>query len=223
MQSKFIDNILTSSKIIMLFLIIVTLLITKSPYLILFFTILEIIILILIDKNVNNYVQFIKNNVFWLLFILIIYIIIYRDIILSFIFMYKLLLSIILIECFILTINFQKLHSGIYRLIKPLKIFKLNVEAISFNMTVYIYFLIYYSESKDEIKYIHRIKNRKSYGLKNYLLPRVLLSINKIEELVVNLKIRFYNVKKEKFNIKSIILPLLFVILFFIVVFKEVI
>ena len=130
MQNKFLDNVLTSIKIIILFLLIVTISVAKSTYLILSLVVLEIIIMLLVSKSVKEYVVFIKKNMLWLIIILFTYILFYRDIFGLFTLTYKLLLIIILFKSFISIISFESLNSAIYSLIYPLKLFKIDIEKI---------------------------------------------------------------------------------------------
>jgi hypothetical protein len=81
MQNNVFDKINVSTQIIVLFLTILSLLMAKSLYYILFLTILLTILFIITNKSVKYYIETLKNVKFLLLFSLIAYIIILGNII----------------------------------------------------------------------------------------------------------------------------------------------
>ena len=210
MQNKFINNIANSVKLIIIVILIMSIFIAKSLFLLLFLLTLEFIILILIDKNVNVYVEFIKKFKMLLLFIFIIYIIIYRDLLYSFIFLYKLVCSSILIKV-------------IYTILFPLKLFTFNIKKITYNITLTMYFLKFLISSKMEIKQLQLMKNKTIHNIRNFFMPRLMISINNMKNIENSLKLNYFELKADKLNFKSILLLIIFMCLFSVVVFKEVI
>ena len=220
MQNKFLNSINNSIKLIILFLIILSIFLANSLFLILFLLTLEFIILMLINKSVNIYVDFIKKIKILLLFI---FIIIYSDLLKAFIYTYKMTSCLILIKSMLMLIDFKSLNNGFYTILFPLKMFGLNILNISYNMTLAVYFLEFMINSSIEIKNIQLLKNKRTNNLKNFFLPRILFVSNKINQLESNLKLNFFEISIDRFNFKSIILLLLFIILFLTIVVKEVI
>lgn len=223
MQSRFIKDITVYVKMLILLLLICTLFIAKSIFLLAFITILSLIILILLGGSVNEYVDFIKKIFIWLLFIVITYIIIYKGINGLLIFMYKFVLSVVLIHGLISNLNFDELHSGFYGILKPLNRFNIDVESKSFNIALSIVFLKALLYSSDSVGKLQCMRNKRNYGIKYFLFPRLLWATNYSENLKNNLKLKFYSLKCEKLNFRSVLLLILFIALFISAIFKEVI
>jgi len=223
MRNNIIKTITPSVRILILILLILTLFLSNSKLLTLFVTVLTFLILILSNRTLNLYIQSIKKSTIWLIFSFAVYIIIYGSIIGSIVFLYKLILTIILIKCFILSTSFNELNSGIYKLLSPLKKFNLNIKHLSFNTSLYTHYIMYLRDSSNIIEKSQVLNNKKSYSVKYLLLPKIMLSIDSIKNLENHLKLNFYNIKEEKLNTESILLLVVFIILFLIVIFKEVI
>lgn len=223
MQNKFVKNIKSSVKILIILLIIFTLIIAKSIFLLSFITVLSLIILILLGNSVNKYVEFIKKIFIWLLFIVIMYIIIFRNVNGLSIFMYKLILSIILIDNLLWSLNFGELHSGIYAIIYPLKRFNINREQLSYRISLNLIFVCRFIRSGNRIEKMQLLRNKRNCGMKYFIIPKLLDSINYVDELDESLKLKFYRLRIKKVNIKSVFLLMLFIVLFILALFKEVI
>jgi len=223
MQSRFIKNITPSVKLLILIFLICTLIIAKSIFLFIFISILSLIILILLGISVNKCIDFIKKIFLWLLFIVVMYIIIYKNINGLLQFIYKIVLISILVNSLILNLQFDELHSGIYRILSPFKIFGVNINKKSFNIAINITFLNVFLYSSDKIEKIQTHNNKKSYRIKYFIFPRLLTSINYIKNLESSLKLKFYTIRCFKTNLKSVLLLILFIFLFFLAIYKEVI
>ena len=223
MRNKFLDNVLTSVKIIVLFLLIVTICVAKSIYLILSVIVLEIIIMLILSKSVKEYILFIKKNIFWLLIFLVTYILFFRDILGLITLTYKMILIIILVKLFINMISFESLNSAIYTFITPLKLFKIDVEDCSLNISLSIYFIICFYQSSDYIAKIKRISNKNKSFIKYSLISRILFAQDSVDNKKINLNLKFYSVRKENLNIKSLLLLLIFIAIFIMTIYKEVI
>lgn len=223
MQNNIFSKINVSTRILILLLLSLSIFIANSIYLIIFMSILSIILLILTNKSVKLYIFFLENVKTWLLFIFIAYIIIFRNVLNSFIFIYKLMLIILIVKQFSLTVNFQSLTSGVKTLLKPLN--KFNLDKLSYDIVIFIYFINFYINSKKEIFTNYTLNKKISYSLslKHNILPRLFLTISKINKLESSLRLKFCKIKFEKNNIKSNIILFAFLVLFIIVVFKEVI
>ena len=115
------------------------------------------------------------------------------------------------------------MHSGIYRILSPFKIFGVNIDKKSYNFAIDIIFLNEFLYSSDKIEKIQTHNNKKSYRIKYFIFPRLLISINYIKNLESSLKLKFYTIKSFKTNFKSILLLILFISLFLMAIYKEVI
>ena len=127
MLNDVLNKINVSTRIIILFLITLSLLISDSIYFIMLSLIFLIMLVIITEKSVKLYINLIKNVKYLLLFIIVTYIIVVGSVSTIFIFSCKVILIILFIGHFFASINFSKLVSGIKSLIKPLdKIFNSN-------------------------------------------------------------------------------------------------
>lgn len=225
MQNKFIDDISVSVRLLILFLIILMLFIAKSLYLIIFILILTLLILIINNQNLKNYLNLLKKYYIFIILILLFYLVYFNNFFGMIILFIKLLIMFSLINGFTFDLNFEKTHSAIstYINIFPIKMLKQKSIKISYDITILILFLKYLIESKKEIKKRQMCYNRKKHNIKNYFLPRLFFTIKIVEQYENNLKIKFYKVKQEKINKQSILCLLLFILLFIIVIIKEVI
>jgi len=224
MQNNIFSKINVLHRIIILLLLIVSIFVTNSLYLIIAFSIFVMIVAILTNKSVKFYIHLIKNVKLWLLFIFITYIIVFRSILGAFAFLYKVILVILIIKQFSLTVNFNSLASAIKTVFKPVKkIF--NIDKISYNIAIFIYFINTYMKSKEEIFARYNLDNKIMYkfSLKYNIFPRVFLTMSKTNEFESSLKLKFYKIRFEPKNKVSNIVLFSFVILFMVVIFKEVI
>jgi len=224
MQNNIFNKINIATKLLVLIFIILSIIIAKSVYFLIVSLIFLCILLLLSNKSVKYYINFINSLKFWLLFIFIAYIIVTRDIVYSFICLYKVLLIILFIKQFGLNKNFQKLSRGIKTLLKPLNKL-INIDNISYNATLLFYYIDIYIYSKQKIFINYENKKRIIYNfsLKYNVLARLFYTTKKIGKIESSLKLKHYKNNYEKWNIESKIFLSISVILFVIVVFKEVI
>lgn len=225
MQNNFIIKISPNVRMIIFTLLILSLLLAESIYLILFITTLTLILLILTDKKVNLCVKILKKIINLLLIFLIIYIIILKeyDISIVGILLYKLVIIIFLFEIFIFNTDFNGLHNSLYVFFKPLRLFKVDIENFSFNVTLALYFFCFLSESQLKIKNAQIFRGKRSLNIRNFIFPCILYSINKLNELQDNLKIKFYKLNNKKTDLKSMIMLVASLVLFIICLYKEVV
>lgn len=225
MQNNCFKSINVSTRILIVLLLGLSIFIANSIYLIIFLSILILISLILTNKNVKNYIYFIKKIKFLLLFILVAYIIIFRNIFGLLIFIYKLILIVLIIKQFTLNINFESLNNGIKTLLRPFHKTKKDLDNLSYNITLMIYFIKFYINTDDKITNMYKNKKGLNFklSLKKYILPRVFMTVFEITKLENSMKLKYYKPKFESRNIKSFILLLMCIILFIVVIFKEVI
>ena len=218
MPKSLLSEINPFVKLLIMFILIVSILIGKSFYLLLILGVIALIVILISDISVNKYVEEIKKIFMWLIFIFLAYIIILnnRSILL---FVYKTTLIIIFLETFLLSSSFDEIDSGINTIIRPLKLFKYNTDSISLNITLSIFFLInlinldYRSVDYDMFSYSFYPK---------YIISRILIVNDKINSYQMSLKLKFYKVKNYKFDTRDIILFVAFISFFIIVIYEEV-
>ena len=224
MQNNIFSKVNVSTRLTVLILLVISVFIAKSIYLLIFLTILSLLFIILTNKSVKFYIDSIKNVKFWLLFIFITYIIICRNILTSFAFMYKVLIVVLIVKQFCMTVNFCTLTNGITTILNFVGI-KLKSDKISYNIVSFISFINIYIKTKKEIFHKYDSENRlkHQFSFKYNILPRVFLTMSKMEEFESSLKLKFYKPKLEQKNLESKITLLIFFALFIVVVLKEVI
>ena len=225
MQNNFITKISPNVRFTVFLLIILILIFANSIYLIAFTTTLILIMLILTEKKVNQYVNSFKNLIFPLLNLFVLYIIVFKEYNLfsTILFWYKSVLSVVLIDIFIFNTNFKSLNEGVYSFFSALKLLKVNVERFSFDISMSLYFIKIFVDSKQEILYVQKSNGIIKHNIKNYLFSRVIYSINTLNLFQENLKIDLYKLNYAKADFKSKIIFLTFLIIFIICIFKEVI
>ena len=72
------------------------------------------------------------------------------------------------------------------------------------------------------IKEIQNINGKRNYNIKNMVLPQIIYTINELENLQCNLKIKLYKLDYKKINLVSKIIFVLIFMMFIICLFKEV-
>ena len=225
MRDNFITKISPNVRLIIFILLMLCLLLAKSIYLVLFITTLTLIFFINTDKKVNLCVKILKKIIILLLIFFVGYIIVFRycDIVLVGIFLYKLIIITILFEIYFYNTDFKGLHKGLYMVFIPLKKFNVDVENFSFNMSLSLYFFNFLEESQIKIKNAQITRGKRLINIKNFIFPCVIYSINKLEKLQENLKIKFYQLDNNKCDLKSKVILIIFLMLFILCIFKEVV
>ncbi len=224
-KNNFIKRVAPLERLLILIIICLCLIIAKSIYLILFITTLTLILLLITDKNIKIYVKSLKKVIPLLLIYLIIYIIVLRkyNILFNLVLLYKILLILILVKIYLLNTSFNEIHYGIYKIINPLKRIHIDTYKISLDFVLSLYFIKCFMDSFESISDSQKLSGVRKYNIKNYVFPVIVCSINKMNQRIENLKISFYNINEKTSNIKSKILLILFIILFIVCMFKEVI
>ena len=175
-----LDSKITSfTKFMILLFLVLTLMIAKSLYLIILFTIFISIILILVNYNVNKYKNMLKNVIIWLLFVGIIYIIVYGLSLNLLLVLYKTILIFILLDIFSSITTFDQLNSALYVILSPLKLFNKDVYNISFKLTLDILFIKKIISFDNKILEFQTLKNKYKYNVKNLSFMLFLVAIFK--------------------------------------------
>lgn len=225
MLNSFFEEISPSIRMISLVLLILCVLLAKSIYLMIFITILTLILILIKGVKVNNYVNTLKNSVILLLILLGAYIIIFKEynIFNVSLCLIKLVLMIVLIKILTVNIEFREIHKGLYGILLPVKKLNVNIEKISLDIVLSIYFIKFLFMSNQEIKYFQKINGKTRFNFRHKVFPRIIYSVNKLENLQNNLKIQFYQLNYAKINMRSIIILVLAIIFFIVCIIKEVI
>ncbi len=224
MQNNIIKKISPRVRLISLFILTTSLFMAKSIFLILLITTLTLILMLITGKKVNTYVNIIKKVAILLLFLLIVYIIIFEyNIFKCLIFTYKLLIVTLLFAIFHFNTGFNQLHQAIYECLRSIEKMKINVEGISFDIVAALFFLKSLVNNKQNILETQKLYGKRQLNIKNYILPIFINSANELNELQYHLKTKFYKLSYKKSNMFSKFILIVFVILFILVVFKEVI
>lgn len=224
MPNNIISKISPTVRIICLFILSISLFLAKSIFLILFITTLTLILMVITGKKVNKYVNIIKKVAILLSFFLIVYIIMFEYNIFNWlIFAYKLIVVTLLFTVFYLSINLNQLHQAIYGCLKPLEKIKVNVEGLSFDITVALFFIKSLISNSEKVLETQGQCGKRKINLKNYILPIFINSVNELNELQCHLKAKFYKLSYRKNNKISKFILIGFIVIFVCVIFKEVI
>lgn len=223
--NKFLKGISPSVRMISIGLLILCLFSAKSIYLIIFITILTLILILIKGIKVNNHVNALKNSVILLLILLVVYIIIFKEynIFNVGLFLIKSIIGIVLIMTLTVNMEFGEIHEGLYGILLPIKKLNVNIEKISLDIVLSIYFIKFLALSNKQIQCFQKINGKTGFDFKHRVFPSIVYSVNKLENLQNNLKIQFYQLKYTKINIRSIIILCLTIIFFIVCIFKEVI
>ena len=195
-------------------IIIFTIIVSKTLPSIIVITLLSIILILINNKSVKEYVNFLKHIIVILILLTIIYIIVieYGNVVL---FTYKALLLFNVFKIYFDNNKFSDLDYSINMLFKPLEIFKINIDKISYTIVLNIYFIKCYISSKDEAKF-------RGFNLKR-IIERIVYADEKVKRLDISLKLKFYRLFKYKVTIKDVIIILVFISVFIAAILKEVI
>ena len=204
-------------KLICLILLLLIIFFSKNLLLYIFLGILSIVLVLMSDISVKKYIDFTKKIILWLIFIMFMFIIIFGKVHIQTI--YKFFIVLIIIETYILTNTFEDFEYAINCILKPLKYFKIDICCVSKNITfliMYVYYFINVKKTNDSFK----SKNILYYP--KYLLSRVLIANDKVENLKLSLKLKFYKTRKYNLIYKDIIVISIMIFVFVAVLFKEV-
>ena len=218
MSKNIIYKINPFIKLLVLFLMILTVFVSKSLYSLIIIGIVITLVVISSEISVKKYIDDLKKIILWLIFILLAYIII-LDEINTILFLYKILLCFIALDTYITTSSFNDIDSALNTFLSPLKIIVCNIDQISFNITLSIFFIInLIKEDYNSMKY-----DRFLYSFSpKYIIARIIYTNNKLIRFKNSLLLKYYKAKKYSINKCDFVLLITFIFLFIIVVCKEV-
>lgn len=225
MQDNFINEIHPFIKFLFIFVLFIMILISKSLYLILFITTLILILIFKFNKSIFEYLNKICTHKFLLITIFLIFIFIFRifnffDIIYA---LYKYLLLIFLLNIFILNTTFEEINLILYYILSPLKYLKINISKLSFDISISLYLIKKFFDSKNKINYLKNTFYKKKCSIYDSLSSKIIYAIDETLKLENSLEMEFYKINKMNINLKSKIIFLVIMILFIISIIKEVI
>lgn len=208
----------------LLTLIVFTLISFNNNIIIHLILILYLIFLINLSKiKITSYVKSIKNITYLLVAIFLINIICKMDIILNLINIFRIIEIVIYSSIITMTTKTDELISGLYRLLIPLKIFKININKIVFILIMSIKLIpVIIDEFNKTIKGL----KGKGVGTKNKLLmiksiviPTFSLIIRKSDNIVTDLEFKLYNYENIKItNNWKLIDTIIFIIHIFVLI-----
>lgn len=210
MHNKLYDKMTILSKFLITTLIVIMFIITKSIYIILFTFLLALYLMLLNNYRLNRYFKILRNYLIPLLMVLIILIIL-KGFNLAIIFKYVTI--ILIINSFILELDFEKTNTLIYRIIR--------IKYLSYRITLFLYYINSIFSSREEIIEFQKQYSRKRYCIKYRLFARIEYARYKTNRLDNNYKTSFYTIKGEKSNLLSIVMTIFFVFLLIMVIIRK--
>ena len=215
--------LIPKAKLISLIFLIFSIVVAKSIYLILFLITLIILLGICLKLSVKEYVKFIRDITIILVIFLASYIIIIREynIFNILVLICKILMIGILIKQFDSNNNFKELNEALYGILSIFR--KKDIDNTCYDISMSLYLIKYFIESKQYIKERQLFYKKRIFGFKYSFFPRVIYTINALEELKFKLKANHYTMMPTKSNFKSKIVIIASFAFFVICIFKEVI
>jgi len=182
----------------LLTLIIFTLISFKNNIFIHLVLLIYLFILIILSKiKLLTYLKSIKNIIYLLTAVFLINIVCKVDIVLNVINLFRIIEIVIYSSIITMTTKTNELISGLYRLLLPLKLFKININKIVFILTMSIKFIfIIIDEFNKIIKGLisKGIKTKnKVLVLKSIIIPTISLSLRQSDALANDLDFKLYN------------------------------
>jgi ABC-type cobalt transport system, permease component CbiQ and related transporters len=201
-------------KIVIALLLIISFLVTKN--LIIIF-LLGLLLLLMIKFSKLSLMIFVKSikGIRWIIYFLIIFFIIVRaDAIESFVKIYQLVFVLMVSVWLTLVTSPRELTYGIERILSFLKIFKIDVSALAFTISLGLRFIptildssskILKSQASRGVDYNHGTLKEKFIIVKSILVPLFVISIRKSDELASAMTVKSYKVgaKRTYLNIDN--------------------
>ena len=202
-------------------LIIIGIIIAKSIYLILSISILVLILFMYSNKSINSYISFIKKLIIVFTLLTIISIVITKNynFLNIFIIDYKVLMIMVIIKILYDNFSFSDIHQTIYMMLFPIK----SNEKVSFYIAQSFLIIKFWIDSNSSLKKEKNNRNIYWINFRKSIRYRILYTMCKFKTEELKYKLNFYKIKKEKINMKSKIIFIVFILFFIICVYKEVI
>lgn len=206
----------------LLTLIIFTIITFKNNIIIHLLLLIYLIILIVLSKiKILMYLKSIKGITYLLLSILIINIICKVDIVLNIINLFRIIEIVIYSSIITMTTKTNELISGLYGLLLPLKLFKININKIVFILTMSIKFIsIIIEEFNKIIKGLigKGIKTKnKLLVFKSIIIPTFSLSLRNSDSIATELEFKLYSYDNIKITNNWKIIDTVILIIYIIV------
>ena len=210
MHNKLYDNMTILSKFLITILVVAMFIITKNIYIILFTSLLSIYLMILNSYRIKRYFKLLRNYLLIILIGLLILILISGF---NLLYIFKYIIIVLIINSFVLELNFDKTNTLIYRIIRS--------KYISYKITLFLYYINSIFASREDIIKFQKNRGKKKYGLRYRLFARIEYAKYKKNKLDNNYKTSFYCIKREKSNLFSVIMFLFFVFLLIMVIIRK--
>ena len=219
MSNSILKEINTSAKILIILFLIFMLFVTNSIFFIAFEFVLLIILIIISGESLKKYFGSIKVFLCLLPIFIILYIF-FKNIIL--IISLKILMSILLLNIFLVTTSFLNLYNGLYTLFRLYyrNERKLNIKCLEISSRLYC--LNKYLNGNEKFENARR-KGLNKKQKKNYIKTKYTLAKFDSEFIKDKLQLKIYKATFEKLNKKSKLYLIFTMILAIIVVIKEVV
>ena len=220
---KLEQRINSLTKLLIAIITLICLVLAKSIYLTIIITLIAAIFIEFGLKSVEKFLISLKNyflilSIFGLIIIIILGVFNINTISIV---LYKIFISSIILSVLDSNVEFSDLHSAIFEALHHIKF--INYRKISLNITMFLFFIKTFINAKKDIIDIQKFNNKISFKIKYYFFPRLLRTIRKMDDLKLNLKLSFYEVKCQKFNLESKLLLILSLLFLITCIFKEVI
>lgn len=225
MQGNLINKIHPFIRFCCFVIISIMLLISKSLYLTLFLTTLIFLLALKSDTFIYEYIKkiYLYKVLLIIIFALVIYLFKIFNIFKIALTLYKILLIFTLINIFILNSSFEDINLLFYYILKPLNRLKINIEKLSFDLTISLYFIKEIFSSKNHINKLKNQFYKKNSLIIDTISSRMIYSINEISKFEHSLKMSYYKINKIRIDLKSKIVFIIFNLLFIISIIREVI
>lgn len=174
-------------------------------------TALTLLILIMTNISLKNYLKIVKVLMPFYLIVLIINIIFMVPIVDIFIMMVRFTLIFLYLTMLTLTTPFTEIIYALEKIFGFLKIFKINVSSLALAITSLLKFIpcfidemnrILKTQASRGVSYYNSNLKGKIYALKNVIGPAFVLTVKKINGLKQNMNMRLYNSEKKRTNFR---------------------
>lgn len=225
-------------KLIIAFILILSIVFTNSLFFNFVYTIVLISIILLSKISWKKYIQSFFKMKFFLLFLLIINIIFSGSLSAGVFIVWKMILILLTSSILLYTTSSSEMIYGIKKMVYPLEMFHISSNKIAFSLSLALRFIPILLEQADKIwksqlsrglSFNDMKLKDKVKSLKTILLPMFILSIKRADILSETMEVRLFNLygartnyQDRKINIQEKIMIILVIFQFLLVIFLEV-
>lgn len=203
-------NPLVKISCVLLFIIIIFL--SDDLYFISFMTIFTLIIMAISNIPFLTYFKFIWSLKILLLFIIIINLLFKVNPFIISLMVIRLILIVLYTQILTLTTKPLDLTKGLKQLFKPLQLIKIPINKMAFIISMSLRFLPILIEQVNKIMKAQLVRGvdfkkltlkDKIIGLKAIILPMIIYSFKRADELASSMELRLYDINKDRTNTKA--------------------